>query len=248
MKKFASRDLYFRWKELSNEVDIGKYEEIFSDQKNSIPEHRVFLPKNFKTLSSALIPGRQRPIKYLLDRGVTELDILKWKIGFCDYGEYRDRVIIPSFNESGELNYFVSRLYNESSYAKYKNPPKTKNIIFNELMIDWTQDIVLVEGVFDAMKAENSIPILGSILREDSLLFERLCQHNSRVYLALDPDADTKAYRIANLLMKNDIRVYKIDVLPYNDVGEMTREEFEIRKQKATFLSERDYLLHKLNF
>ena len=48
--------------------------------------------------------------------------------------------------------------------------------------------------------------------------------------------------------MKNDIRVYKIDVLPYNDVGEMTREEFEIRKQKATFLSERDYLLHKLNF
>jgi DNA primase len=248
MRKYAPSELYYQWKHLSNEIDISKYEDFFSDQRKGIAEHRVFLPKNFKSLSSSKSIGRAKPTKYLLNRGFTEEDILKWKIGFCDFGEYRDRVIIPSFDEHGELNYFVARSFKESSYAKYKNPPKTKNIIFNDLMVDWQQDIVLVEGAFDAIKGDNCIPILGSTLKEDSLLFKKLCQHNPRVYLALDSDAEKKAYKIADLLMKNDLQVYKINVLPYNDIGEMTKEEFQIRKQKATFLSERDYLLYKLNF
>ena len=56
---------------------------------------------------------------------------------------------------------------------KYLNPPADRDIIFNELYIDWDSDIILVEGAFDAIKAgPNSIPLLGSTLREESSLFQ----------------------------------------------------------------------------
>mgnify|MGYP005631781647 CR=1 FL=1 len=42
-------------------------------------------------------------------------------------------------------HYFVARTYNGDAY-KYKNPNASKDIIFNELFIDWNTDLVLVEG------------------------------------------------------------------------------------------------------
>ena len=48
------------------------------------------------------------------------------------------------------------------------NPPTAKSkIIFNELYIDWNEDLTLTEGVFDAIIAgQNSVPILGSSLKQ----------------------------------------------------------------------------------
>ena len=73
-----------------------------------------------------------------------------------------------------------------------------------------------------------------------------MCDYSPKIFLALDPDADSKAYKIANLLLRNDLEVYKIDVLPYNDIAEMPKEEFNKRKQNASFITERDYLLYRL--
>ena len=89
-------------------------------------------------------------MKYLHSRGVTKADILRWKIGFCFDGEYRNRIIIPSFDEDGDCSYFIARSYTGDSY-KYKNPRASKDIVFNDLFIDWNKDLVLVEGVFDAL-------------------------------------------------------------------------------------------------
>ena len=71
---------------------------------------------------------------------------------------------------------------------KYKNPKVSKDIIFNGLNVDWDSDIVLVEGVFHAMKCRNAIPLLGSTLRENSILFQKICERKPNVYLALDDD------------------------------------------------------------
>ena len=50
-----------------------------------------------------------------------------------------------------------------------------KNIIFNELYVDWDSDLVITEGIFDAIKAgPNSIPLLGSTVRENSKLFQKI--------------------------------------------------------------------------
>ena len=127
-----------------------------------------------------------------------------------------------------------------NDWPKYKNPPAHRDIVFNELWIDWHKPITIVEGVFDAIKAgPNSIPLLGSTLRENSVLFQEIVKNDPPVYLALDRDAQSKARHIAQRLMEYGIELYKIDLKGYNDVGEMTREEFsELQRQASPIESE----------
>ena len=176
------------------------------------------------------------------------MDILKWKIGYCNEGEYSNRVVIPSFDIDGHINYYVARTVT-NDWPTYKNPSTSKDIIFNDLFVDWdSREVVVVEGVFDAIKAGNAIPLLGSTLKEGSELFQKIVLLGCKVYVALDADADKKALKIIKKLLQYDVSVYKIDINPYSDVAEMTTEEFQERKEKASFVGDGDYLLyHALN-
>ena len=97
---------------------------------------------------------------------------------------------------------------------------------------------MLVEGVFDAIVAgENAVPILGSTLKEQSKLFQKIVQNDTAVYFALDPDADSKAYKIMQKLLQYDVDVYKVDLTGFADVGEMTMGQFQERKGQATWVN-----------
>ena len=63
-------------------------------------------------------------------------------MGYCLEGEYRNRIVVPSFDDDGDVNYFVGRSFTGDSY-KYKNPRASKNIVFNELFVDWDSDLIL---------------------------------------------------------------------------------------------------------
>ena len=102
---------------------------------------------------------------------------------------------MPSFDDEGDISYFVARSYNGDSY-KYKNPRVSKNITFNELYVDWNSDLIIVEGIFDALVAGNAVPILGSTLRADSKLIREIVRHDTPIYIALDPDARDKENKI----------------------------------------------------
>ena len=181
-------------------------------------------------------------MRYLQKRGVTKADILKWKIGYCFSGEYRNRIIIPSFNIDGEVNYFIARSFSGDSY-KYKNPRASKDITFNELYINWNKDLVMVEGVFDALVAGNAVPILGSTLRKGSKLLQQIVRNDTPVYIALDPDAADKERKVIKTLLEYDIEMYKVDVSGYEDVGSMPREVFYDRKNNASVIDGDNYLL-----
>jgi hypothetical protein len=118
--------------------------------------------------------------------------------------------------------------------------------VFNELFINWNEDLIIVEGVFDALVAGNSVPILGSTLRSDSELIRKIVLNDTPIYVALDPDARKKENRIIQMLLKYDIEMYKIDVNGYEDIGSMPREVFEERKNNASFIDRDDYLLLNL--
>jgi len=151
-----------------------------------------------------------------------------------------------SFDKDGELNYFVTRAY-DNNWRKYLNPPSKKDIIFNRLYLDFSKDMVLVEGVFDAVTAgDNSVPLLGSTLTERSKLFYEIVKNDTPIYLALDPDAKRKADKIIKLLLKYDVQIHTINVAPYKDVGEMTKKEFLARKHSAEVLTLDDYLLSRI--
>jgi len=121
-------------------------------------------------------------------------------------------------------------------------------MIFNHLYVDWDSDLIIVEGVFDALvSGPNTVPILGSSLREGSQLFQEIVRNDTPVFLALDPDAEKKAMRLIKKLLEYDVEVYKIDIAPFNDVGEMSKDIFEQRKKDAARMSNDDYLLRRIN-
>jgi DNA primase len=232
------------WEKFVETVDLSlSLEELFSNKIEDEQEQvAIKLPTQFIPLSSTNLPlSSLQARKYLSSRGITKRDILRWKIGYCKDGEYKDRVIIPSFNQDGKVNYFVARSYGKA-WPPYKNPNVSKDIVFNELYVDFKNDLVLVEGIFDAIKAENAVPILGSSLREDSKLFQEIVKWDTTIYVALDPDAEKKAMKLIKSLLLYGVEVYKINVTGYKDVGEMSKEEFLKRKNGAKLMTNEDYL------
>ena len=131
--------------------------------------------------------------------------IEKFQIGFCDKGDHAGRIVIPSYNLKEELNYYIARSWNPMSKAKYKNPEAEKDkIIFWENLIDWNKDIFLVEGAFDGLFLENSIPMLGKHMSE--LLFETVYKKaKSNVIICLDGDAWGNALKLYHELNGGDL-------------------------------------------
>ena len=243
--RFGNHSQQKAWNELSGIVDITDYNKIFDLNNDGISlKEEINLPNEFISLCNkdlSLISLQAQ--KYLRERGITKQDILYWKMGFAVSGDYEGRIIIPSFNLDGKVDYFVARRYDNKTWMRYKNPKISKDIIFNELFLDWNSDLTIVEGVFDAIKAKNAVPLLGSTLREDSRLFNQLIKHDTAVYVALDPDAEKKAERLINSLLSYDAEVYKIPIPDGRDVGDMSHEEFLQAKSKAILIKDNDYML-----
>ena len=246
VKRFGSAEDRHQWELLNQEIDMSSVERMF-EIKETIEEQTIELPKEYFCLAQKDLPYSARePLSYLMSRGVSASDILYYKIGYCDIGKYRKRIIIPSYNLNGDCDFFSARTYGKD-WLKYKNPPASKNIIFNDLFIDWSSDIVLVEGVFDAIRAgRNSIPLLGSTLNDESKLLSRIVQEDSAVYIALDPDAWKKEMRIIETLLKFDIEVWKIDINDYEDVGAMPADIFQQAKQEAKKINFDNFLAASL--
>jgi DNA primase len=226
----------FEWEEINGVFDHSEFDfdKIFNEGEEQKPI--VESLKYFKTLNcKEHNPSSIQALKYLKQRGVSEKDIVYWKMGYCDEGRYNGRIIIPSFDLNGDMNYFIARTY-KGSKILYLNPIASKNIVFNELYIDYDRPITLVEGVFDAIVASNSIPLLGSTLIDSSYILECLIVNECKsVYLALDTDVKLeKENKIINVLLKHNLKVLKVPIKPYKDVGEMTKGEFEKRKKEAS--------------
>jgi len=252
IKSFGSQQLLDKWIAITGEIDFSFEKQsiksrLLDGQKQEIKKGEyIQLPKEFISLvgNFSLAAGQAR--KYLYDRGVLEEDINYWKIGFAVEGEYCNRIIIPLCSNNGKVNFFVSRTY-LNEIPKYKNPSVDKDIVFNEIMIDWNKPIVLVEGIFDAIKAgENSIPLLGSSLNENGILFSNLVKCKLPVYICLDQDAKKKEYGIIKKLLYFGLEVYKIDIGEFKDPGEMTKKQFIKRKEKAIKITEEKLMIYRM--
>jgi DNA primase len=207
----------------------------------------IELPKEYQPLYSASSTSVVANLvkKYLYERGITDNDFIKYRIGYSTSGEYGGRVIIPSYSESGSLNYFVARSY-DGNYFKYKNPEASKDIIFFENLINWNVPIILCEGVFDAMAIRrNAIPILGKSI--SNALYKKIITSNVKdIYIALDTDARDRALQIAEKFLNQGKRVFLID-LPDKDPSEMGFVTFTKYIQSAQELDLSRLMLHKLD-
>ncbi len=214
-----------------NNIEVESDDEpVPKDFELELPEEYVPLCTDRKSFDA----GRAR--NYLRRRGVTEQHILTHKIGFATWGRYRDRVILPSFDAEGRLNFYTGRSFIGEPY-KYLNPETPqgykKTIVLNELNVDWLKPIYIVEGFMDMLKMDNSIPLFGSTLPYDSKLLLNLVLNDSKVYCCLDSDAYVKQIRLMKTLSSYGVSCYSLDVYPYKDVAEMPDELLAQRQAEA---------------
>jgi len=161
--------------------------------------------------------------KYANARGITDDLLWRYRIGYSSNSMFKKRMIVPSFDAEGKLNYWSARSIESNSFIKYMNAKAKKQlIIFNEIDIDWSEPIVLVEGPLDLIKCNlvNSTCILGSTLSENYKLFQSLLLNDCEVILSLDSDALIKQDKIAKLLTSYDLSV-KISNPLNGDLGDM---------------------------
>ena len=224
---------------------VGGFQSL-SSNREKVKENIVRLPKEFKPLLSngnSIIAKHSRV--YLNNRNVSNGDILRYGIGYCEEGIYSNRVIVPSYNSDGELNYFVGRDIYEGGF-KYKNPPVSKDVIGFDLFINWNEPIILCEGVFDAIAIKrNAIPLFGKTIPKSlkKKIYEKKVKE---IYILLDKDAISDAIKITDDLMKNGINVYFVS-LSEEDPSDMGFKKVInlIKETKQTSFS--DLMRMKLN-
>lgn len=168
------------------------------EERVIIRKPKVKLPESYTKFvdSNPIYPIYRQAMTYLKSRGITDEMIDKYQIGFCDKGICQGRIVIPSYNAELELNYYIARSWSPASKMKYKNPEAEKDIIiFNEHLIDWNKDLYLVEGAFDSIFLDNSIPMLGKNM--STHLFTSIYEKaNGNIIIALDGDAWKNAVKL----------------------------------------------------
>ena len=191
---------------------LGDYQGV-SKEKEEITKYDVSLPQCYKPLwKPSEDPLYKNAIHYLKGRNIGSIDILRYSIGFCSSNGYSNRIIIPSYDSDGKLNYFMARDMFPNSKFKYKNPPMSKDTVGFEMFINWKEPIILVEGIFDAIAIRNNaIPLFGKF--PSKTLVMRLAEKQvKKVYVALDEDAKQDAIKLSKFLMDYGIETYLLDM------------------------------------
>ena len=180
--------------------------QIIDNKKVKLPDEFISLvnpPKNIST---------KHALHYLKNRNITREDIIKYNIGYCEFGKFANMIIIPSYDAEGNLNYFTARNFDKNSSIKYRNPDVSRDIIGLELFINWNVPITLCEGMFDAIAIKrNVIPLLGKTI-QNSLMKKIINSSVQKIYIALDKDAIKQALNFCETLMNEGKEVYLVDL------------------------------------
>jgi hypothetical protein len=183
---------------------------------------------------------------YLKKRGVTEQDIVKYQMGYCEEGPYGERIIMPSFDAAGKINFFVGRSFDPEVRLKYKYPQASRDIIPFEMYINWNVPVVLCEGGFDMLAIKrNAIPLLGKSITPK--LMKKLVESRiQKVYVALDKDAIAMALKHCETLINLGKKVFLVE-MEDKDPSSMGFKSFLSLIQQVEPLSINKLLKYKMS-
>lgn len=214
----VSKQIWDEYNSIFSRINRYSYDQA-SDQVND----QVELPKEFKPLYKPTNSYKYKhAMNYVLGRGIRPADIVKYNIGYCEEGEYEDKIIIPSYDEKGKLNFFVGRSFYQTQY-KHKNPKVSKDIVGFDLLVNWDTPLILCEGAFDAIAIRrNAIPLFGKSIQSE---LEKKIIGNTvkKLYIVLDSDAISNAIGLAKKFMSYGIDTHLVD-LGNEDPSEMGYE------------------------
>jgi len=255
IRTFGSHSDYEIYKSYAGIYSDYNYDE---DEKEyvqvKLPEEMIYFSQMEESNSEHI-----EAYTYLVtERKICREIILKYRLGFCTTGKYANRIIVPSFDANGEVNYFVSRYYGSDPKIKkkipYLNPYADKDkIIFNEGLVNWDSTVYLVEGAFDMLSFPvNIIPMLGKTL--STTLFLKLKEMKPDVVVLLDPDAYKNSIELYYMLQtiyvgcEERVRIVKLPTM--EDIDELRRNQGVEEVIKCLYgargLTVDDYFINKL--
>ena len=228
IRKYGNSELLRQYKEAVNEFKKSSLYELkftendFKGDYADLVNDGLALPKSYVKFKKA-VNDKTRAFKYLQERGIDWQIIEDFHIGYTTYQEdsrkVSNRIILPSFDQYGELNYWTGRDFtNNDKRQRYDNPKvDRKSIIFNEEKVVWNADITLVEGPFDSIVVPNSIPLLGKQLNDEYKLYHDLFNKaNANINLFLDGDAIETTKKLYSTLnqgrLKDKIRLIYVPI------------------------------------
>jgi len=133
-------------KEKINKIKIKKLEKK-NDEKNDV--------SFFKS-----IKGYPKLIEYCKERLIPESVYMKWY--YVEDGFYKNRLIIPFYDNNGKIYYYQGRDLRKHSNCKYlSRAGDDLNSIYNFYNIDKDKPVVVLEGPIDSIFIENSIGLTG---------------------------------------------------------------------------------------
>jgi transcription elongation factor Elf1 len=225
--------------------ELKKLVKTGAEVQEVVVEYVLSLPKELKSLvdNSDIVARHARA--YLKSRNINIDDIIKYNIGYCDSGRYANMIIIPSYDENGNLNYFTGRSFEKDPYVKYRNPETSRDIVPFELFINWDSPLVLCEGPFDAIAIKrNAIPLLGKNIQQN--LMKKIVKSKvEKLYIALDTDARKQALKFAEYFINQGKEVYLVE-LEGKDPSDMGFAHFTKLIQNTFPLTQYDLMEKKL--
>lgn len=246
LRKYASQRDLITYRDTFMRPEVRN---LWIDPSEQEEKREIMLPDDFQllALSDPRDPDTRSILRYIGSRNITDRDVWYYKLGRSDDPKWSRRVMMPSFDAEGNLNYLVGRAVDRQK-KRYENEEADRtSIVFNEININWSKRLVLCEGPFDLVKCgDNATCLLGCTLHEQHLLFDRIVTHGTPVAIALDEEARDNALAIARKLREYDIDVVMVDLMGHKDPGEMSKQAFKNALEAATSYSWMSDFRHRI--
>jgi DNA primase len=159
----------------------------------------ISLPSEFRGLAGKSESIAATPyLRYARKRKLDEALLRRYKIGYCADGFYAGRLVVPVYH-FGKLVNFVARAVSKKADKKVLTPPGNEqyDYLFNLDNIWGVEDIIVVEGVFDALVLpEMAVASFGKKITGKQV---KLMQQSGvkKVTFCYDEDAIDEAYDFA---------------------------------------------------
>lgn len=191
-------------------------------------------------------------IPYLKKRGILEKNFDEFQFGVCYHHHFlRNRIVFPVFEDHTKKFYIGRKIDEYSKYPRYLYYPegiKKSDYLFNYDCVKSADEIIICEGIFDAIQISNFgfshvVALFGSSISKKQE--EKIWELNAE-NLVLCFDGDKKgfdiAYDVANLFLNKDVRVMLFNT--NLDPAEITYRDFE-KLYKNAFTGEEYINLYK---